>query len=200
MPRKAKDRTRIFQDPDFPNRYIIEHQETLGTVEFWAKRLGVAYPTMHRRITTMPLEKALTPGKMSNAFGTSVTAEKKVANIKKSFKVMKAPNPEDKGKWFTTKEGEIAFRYKNSVKTIKQWAAVQGMNTNTLKSRLLTKKQPIRIAVVKEFIHGTGSAYDTLKCRCDVCRAGNAQRHREYQQRVRGDTETGKPPKKTLKK
>lgn len=183
MPKKAKDRTRIFQDPDFPNRYIIEHQETLGTVQFWAKRLGVAYPTMHRRITTMPIEKALTPGKMGGATGTPVSAQKKVANIKKNFRVMKAPNPEDKGKWFYTKEGEVAFRYKNSVKTIKQWAVVQGISLKTLKLRLLTKKVPIRIAIVKEINHGTGSAYDTLKCRCDICKAGNAQRQREYQAR-----------------
>lgn len=200
MPRKAEDRTRIFQDPDFPNRYIIEHQGVMGTVAFWAERLGIAYSTMHRRLETMPLEMALSEQKMSRSAGTAKSAESRTANIKSNFKEIKAPNPEDKGKWFTTKEGEIAFRYKNSVKTIKQWAAVQGMNTNTLKSRLLTKKQPIRIAIAKEIVHGTGAAYDTIKCRCDICRAGNAQRHREYQQRVRGDTETGKPPKKTLKK
>lgn len=186
MPRKEKDRTRIFRDPDFPNRFIIEHQGLLGTIEFWSKRIGVSKVTLYRRLDTMPLEKALTHGKLiTHETNPHEGAAQKALNISKHFTRAKAPNPEDDGKWFTNDQGELCFRYKNSVKTVREWAALRGIHPRTLQARLFSQKQPIRVAVVKEINHGTGAAYDSLKCRCEVCRAHNSKRQREYQARKR---------------
>jgi hypothetical protein len=199
MPKKAEDRTRIFQDPDFPNRYIIEHQGVMGTVAFWAERLGVSYTTLQRRLNLMPLEKALTPGRLYD-HDNNQQLSWTYRGVPESLKPMEAPNPEDQGRWFTNVENEPVLYYKNAARTIKQWAAKKGFNVSTLKSRLLTQRLPIKLAMSNEIEHGTTRAYITLKCRCDVCKKGNAQRQREYQQRVRGDTEPGKPVKKKFKK
>jgi len=33
--------------------------------------------------------------------------------------------------------------------------------------------------VCKSLVHGTQTAYEYYKCRCDVCRAGNTERNKE---------------------
>lgn len=183
QPNQAMPKSRIIHDPQFPNRLIIEHDGFSGSVAQWAAKLKISKVTLHGRLRTMPLKKALTPGKLNLAQHTPENRVKRTsagAHLPK----MPAPNPKDEGKWFLI-DDRPAFRYKGSVKTIYQWSKKLDIDSRTLKARLLEKRQRIQTAVAKTINHGTVTAYVVHGCRCDLCRANNTRRHRELQQRKR---------------
>ena len=178
MIRIDSNKTRLVQHPVYPNRFLIEHLGLQGTVEQWANHLKISKVTLYGRIRTMPLKKALTHGGLNQAQHNPKTHTRKTAaNYLSSIK---APNPKDEGKWFMVDE-KPAFRYKGSIRTISAWANKLDIPTQTLKSRLLTQKKPIHVAVAKTINHGTVAAYSSLGCRCEICKAHNAKRQREYQ-------------------
>lgn len=92
--------------------------------------------------------------------------------------------------WFTqlnNRRNCIVLSDGKREQTLGQWAAELGIKVGTLHKRL-DRMSPERALVsgnltslnVKPLVHGTDTAYRQRKCRCDVCRQGNADRHREY--------------------
>lgn len=73
--------------------------------------------------------------------------------------------------------------YQGVSKTMAEWAEDLGIHQDTLHKRLM------RMSVAKSLSdglfhdrweHGTRRGYELKKCRCEKCRAYNAERHRKY--------------------
>lgn len=67
-------------------------------------------------------------------------------------------------------------------KTLSQWAETYGIPMNTLAKRLerMPIEKALQTSLKKPVVHGTRSAYEWHKCRCDSCKSYNNQRAREY--------------------
>jgi len=70
-------------------------------------------------------------------------------------------------------------------KTQAEWAHELGIGVDTLFRRINVYKMPLEKALTagslnRPWKHGTRAGYEGHKCRCDLCRASNAKRHRAY--------------------
>lgn len=77
--------------------------------------------------------------------------------------------------------------------TLSQWARHLGLASSTLWRRLNTYGMPVSEALssgsLKErpdWQHGTRKGYEAAGCRCDECKAANAERARRYRMATKG--------------
>jgi len=64
---------------------------------------------------------------------------------------------------------------------------------DTLWRRINVLNMPVDRALTAEMLntagdaHGTRNSYERLKCRCDICKAANAARHRERRAKLKSE-------------
>jgi len=85
------------------------------------------------------------------------------------------------------RRNNVVIKFEGRSQTMSQWAKELGLQTDTLFRRL--QRMPPEKALTSEnlveknkspLIHGTRIGYEGYKCRCDLCRAFNTQRHRDF--------------------
>ncbi len=90
-------------------------------------------------------------------------------------------------KWSTVKE-QLNNQRRNRLvtkdgitKTVSQWAEELGIRQDTLALRLkrMSPEKALKSGYLFEMKHGTRTAYESYKCRCDECKKSNNKRHRE---------------------
>lgn len=90
-------------------------------------------------------------------------------------------------KWSTIKE-QLNNQRRNKLvtkdgvtKTVAQWAEIYGLRYDTLSKRLdrMSPEVALKSGYLFEMQHGTRTAYESYKCRCDECRESNNKRHRD---------------------
>lgn len=174
----------------------------------WARDLGLTVTALHYRlrIKNWSIEEAMATElskSLPRFHGTremyktwkcrckECVAWQKVAksSIKQGLEYIpiKAPNPKDEGRWYCAGVGRTKFfKWKNQIKTVNQWAETYEVNPQTLYYRLFVKKVDVKTALTQPrdyhkgvMEHGTKTAYDCYKCRCDECKAANAAYNRK---------------------
>lgn len=104
---------------------------------------------------------------------------------------------------YNNKRNNVLLTHNGKTQTMSQWAKELGINNDTLWRRIKRANMPIERALTSDMlhtvglVHGTRTAYERLKCRCDTCKASNAARHRE--RRAKSKIETNKPSVELLK-
>lgn len=92
-------------------------------------------------------------------------------------------------RWATMKEqannktSNKIIEHDGEVMTHAQWADFLGIGRDTLHKRLTVYKMPLELALTKgimirEVKHGTRTSYENHKCKCDLCKKANTERHR----------------------
>lgn len=94
------------------------------------------------------------------------------------------------------KRNNVMLTHEGKTQTLSQWAKELGINVDTLWRRINVLNMPIERALTSEMLntagflqHGTRNAYERLKCRCVICKAANAARHRERRAKLKLTTE-----------
>ena len=93
------------------------------------------------------------------------------------------------------KRNNVMLTHQGKTQTLAQWAKELGINMDTLWRRINVLNMPVERALTAEMLntagdsHGTRNAYERLKCRCDICKAANAARHRERRAKLKPQTE-----------
>lgn len=77
--------------------------------------------------------------------------------------------------------------YRGQTKLLVEWAEQLGVDVRTLHKRLSRMSVPKALAeaglMTGALVHGTRTAYEVRKCRCEECRAANTERARTYRAR-----------------
>lgn len=171
-----------------------------------ARRAGIPYQLLYQRvfINKMSLEDAIgRPTKQtiesfdqeefSHKSGCRcgrckklLLAEEKVKRLFPDLVPILAPNPRDDGKWF--KQGDhLVIEFESGFYTIQNLATRLGLDPGRFRARLKKRRWAIEEAIKEPkksksstLNHGTKYCYDRHRCRCDLCRAVNAQYSRQY--------------------
>jgi hypothetical protein len=83
------------------------------------------------------------------------------------------------------KRNNVILTHEGKTQTLAQWAKELGINTDTLWRRINVLNMTVERALTSEMLntakneHGTRNSYERLKCRCDVCKQANTERHRQ---------------------
>lgn len=99
-------------------------------------------------------------------------------------------------KWATMKEqannktSNKRIEYDGKVMTLAQWADFLGIGRDTLHRRINVYKMDLDKALTKgvmirEVKHGTRTSYEKYKCKCDLCKKSNTDRHRIRKQKLK---------------
>ena len=92
-------------------------------------------------------------------------------------------------KWATMKEqannktSNKFVEFNGKVMTLSQWADYLEIGKDTLHRRINIYKMDLNKAltkgnIVREVKHGTRTSYENHKCKCDLCKKSNTERHR----------------------
>jgi len=77
--------------------------------------------------------------------------------------------------------------YRGQTKISVEWAELLGISLDTLHKRLERMSVPRALSelglMTGKLVHGTRTAYEIRKCRCEECRAANTERARTYRAR-----------------
>ena len=96
-------------------------------------------------------------------------------------------------KWSTIKE-QLNNQRRNRLvtndgvtKTVAQWAEIYGLKYDTLSKRLdrMSPEKAFVEGSLYKLIHGTRTAYESYKCKCDLCKASNTKRHQVQREKRR---------------
>ena len=82
----------------------------------------------------------------------------------------------------------VLIEHNGKTQTATQWAKDIGIQPGTLLKRINQyKKSPeeaLTVDRLNKWRHGTRAGYEMHKCRCDLCRASNAKRHRDRRKKI----------------
>ncbi len=74
----------------------------------------------------------------------------------------------------------VVLKKNGKKQTASQWARELGVTPTTLFKRLerMPAERAMRAGLLRQWKHGTRAGYESHGCRCDLCKASNAARHR----------------------
>jgi hypothetical protein len=72
--------------------------------------------------------------------------------------------------------------YQGKTQTVAAWAEELGHKQDTIHKRMerdLPLDKVLKVGMLRSWNHGSRAGYELHKCKCDLCRAANAARHKE---------------------